>query len=172
MGKRSEFERKPRDFYPTPFEAVFPLVRHITPDFFSEPCAGNGKLIENLEHFKFRCFQASDIEPGQDRIIKKNALDLTREDLGKSKMIITNPPWDRKILHPMIEHFRQMRPTWLLIDADWPHTIQAVPYMKYCQKMIAVGRLKWIPESKYTGKDNCIWALFGDFQTKCEFIGR
>ena len=29
MGKRSNFPRVPRDFYPTPFEAVPPLVPHL-----------------------------------------------------------------------------------------------------------------------------------------------
>ena len=43
MGKRSDFERKPRDFYPTPIEAVEPLVEHLPKTFdFAEPCAGNG----------------------------------------------------------------------------------------------------------------------------------
>ena len=29
MGKRSNFERLPRDFYPTPFSAVAPLIPHL-----------------------------------------------------------------------------------------------------------------------------------------------
>ena len=29
MGKRSNFERKPRDFDPTTFEAVEPLIKHL-----------------------------------------------------------------------------------------------------------------------------------------------
>ena len=40
MGKRSDFERKPRDFYPTPFAAVEPLIQHLPQGFaFAEPCA-------------------------------------------------------------------------------------------------------------------------------------
>ena len=50
MGKRSDFERKPRDFYPTPIEAVYPLLEHLEEDFlFAEPCAVDGTLIEHLE---------------------------------------------------------------------------------------------------------------------------
>ena len=50
MGKRSDFERKPRDFYPTPIEAVYPLLPHLPDGFsFAEPCAGDGALIEHLE---------------------------------------------------------------------------------------------------------------------------
>ena len=33
MGKRSNFERVPRDFYPTPIEAVYPLLEHLEEDF-------------------------------------------------------------------------------------------------------------------------------------------
>jgi len=29
MGKRSDFERIPRDYYPTPIEAVEPLIAHL-----------------------------------------------------------------------------------------------------------------------------------------------
>ena len=49
MGKRSDFERVPRDYYPTPFEAVRPLVPHL-PDkgLFGEPCAGDGRLIRHI----------------------------------------------------------------------------------------------------------------------------
>ena len=61
MGKRSDFERKPRDFYPTPMEAVKPLLEHLPEDFlFAEPCAGNGALIKHLET-KGVCMWASDI---------------------------------------------------------------------------------------------------------------
>ena len=63
MGKRSDFERKPRDFYPTPIEAVYPLLPHLPEGFtFAEPCAGNGALIDHLET-KGTCMWASDIEP-------------------------------------------------------------------------------------------------------------
>ena len=71
MGKRSDFERKPRDIYPTPMEAVKPLLEHLPEDFlFAEPCAGNGVLIEHLET-KGVCMWASDIEP-QTKGIHKN----------------------------------------------------------------------------------------------------
>ena len=48
MGKRSDFERKPRDFYPTPMEAVKPLIPHMPRKFtFAEPCAGDGALCRH-----------------------------------------------------------------------------------------------------------------------------
>lgn len=50
MGKRSDFERKPRDLYETPPEAVQPLLPHLCPQTrFIEPCAGAGALVDALQ---------------------------------------------------------------------------------------------------------------------------
>ena len=44
MGKRSDFERVPRDYYPTPIEAVEPLIDHLPYSFdYVEPCAGDDR---------------------------------------------------------------------------------------------------------------------------------
>ena len=34
MGKRSEYVRKERDFYPTPFDAYKPLIEHLPKEQF------------------------------------------------------------------------------------------------------------------------------------------
>jgi len=176
MGKRSDFDRIPRDFYPTPVEAVAPLLPHI-PDFtqFAEPCAGDGALIDHLLHARqdLQCIAAADIEPREQGITEMpfEEFDVSSVDC----MIITNPPWDRKILHPMIEHFSAQNPTWLLFDADWMHTKQSAPFMPWLRKIVSVGRVKWIPDSKMTGKDNCAWHLFdqtGVYDGPTQFYGR
>lgn len=171
MGKRSNFERNPRDFYRTTIEAVKPLISHVFPCKFSEPCAGDGELIRHLIGYGFSNFWASDIEPLVPGIVEADALTVTNP-LNWSDMIITNPPWDRSVLHPMIEHFRKLNDTWLLFDADWMHTKQSAQYIKHCKKIISIGRVKWIPDSKMTGKDNCCWYNFGNGIYKTEFIGR
>ena len=75
MGKRSNFERIERDFYPTPFEAVEPLIPHLPDKFtFAEPCAGNGILIEHLQKNGGEVTYAFDIEPQNDSIKKVDAL--------------------------------------------------------------------------------------------------
>lgn len=175
MGKRSDFERIPRDFYPTPKEAVAPLIPHLPEYFFyDEPCAGAAALVmafDDLTEGRGSPCIVSDIEP-------KNAIveQMDFRDFKACKIadfIITNPPWDRKILHPMIEHFSAMRPTWLLFDADWVHTKQSAPFMPWLQKVVSVGRVKWIPDSKMTGKDNCAWHLFDQHLSgPTEFVGR
>ena len=163
MGKRSDFERKPRDFYPTPFEAVEPLIEHLPKHFtFAEPCAGNGVLVDHLELNGGICMWASDIEPQHKGIHKNDYLEIGENEMIESEYIITNPPWDRDILHPMIEHFAPQWPTWLLFDADWMHTKQSIPYLQHLHKIVSVGRIKWF--GNMTGKDNCAWYLF-DAQT-------
>ena len=98
MGKRSDYERVERDFYPTPWQAVEPLIPHLPKEFvFAEPCA----------------------------------------------------------------------------DADWMHTKQSASYLPLLKKVVSIGRVQWIPDSKSTGKDNCCWYLFdsGDSQLT-QFVGR
>ena len=179
MGKRSDFVRVPRDFYPTPMAAVLPLLPHVrVGSTFTEPCAGNGALVAHLEAMNLNTWDAFDIEPSAVHIKKSDAFDTWRlndASLDGCDYIITNPPWDRKILHPMIERFSAMRPTWLLFDADWMHTKQSAPFMPYLRKVVSVGRVKWIPDSKMTGKDNCAWHLFdqtGVFDGPTIFHGR
>jgi hypothetical protein len=174
MGKRSDFKRHDRDFYRTPREAVLPLLPHL-PKWgaaYVEPCAGDGALIDLLPGV---CVGAYDILPGRRGIVKADALRLTREQLLRGGLIITNPPWDRKVLHPMIEHFSANTNggAWLLFDADWAHTKQSAPYMQWCHKIVSVGRVKWFPDSKMTGKDNVAWYLFNQSRPAAtEFVGR
>lgn len=53
MGKRSNFERREADCYPTPREAVVPLIPYLRGICsFAEPCAG---LVRHLEGFGLRC---------------------------------------------------------------------------------------------------------------------
>jgi hypothetical protein len=173
MGKRSDFQRVERDFYPTPLAAVQPLLPHLPPpDQFSywEPCAGDGALIK---HIPAIYISASDIDPRSPRVEKADAFGCQPSHRTSVDYIITNPPWDRKILHPMIELFSDLAPTWLLFDADWMHTKQSAPFMPRLRKIVSVGRVKWIPDSKMTGKDNCAWYLFDTPNNKpTEFVGR
>ncbi|QKV17835.1 hypothetical protein [Oricola thermophila] len=156
MGKRSSFKRRPQDDYPTidgrAVHALLPFIRDV--HFYAEPCAGKGRLIRHLEAFgKYAAF-SGDIADGF------NALEWDGQSDQPFDAIITNPPWSRPILHPMIDRFQRIAPTWLLFDADWAHTKQAAPFLPHCSDIVSVGRLKWIENSPYTGKDNCAWYRF------------
>jgi hypothetical protein len=171
MGKRSDFERIERDFYPTPLEAVAPLLPHLEPStLFHEPCCGDGALIDHLERHGHDCLAWGDIEPQLPGAATTDAMTLTR---CRGDVFITNPPWDRKILHPIIRHLSSIAPTWLLFDADWMHTRQSVEFMAYCHKIVSVGRVKWIPDTAMTGKDNAAWYLFDQKRpAQTIFVGR
>lgn len=170
MGKYSDFERKDRDFYVTPELAVLPLLPHLKQhSSFVEPCAGSNALVRHLEKHGHCCHYACDIKPVEPKIYRRDALDLSE---CEADYIITNPPWTRTTLHPMIDHFRRMAPTWLLFDSNWANTKQASAYLDYCAKIVAVGRVKWFPDSKMTGKEDCSWYLFVGEPAETIFIGR
>jgi len=184
MGKRSDFARRERDFYPTPVAAVEPLILHLPERFtYIEPCCGDGALVRAIGSFggvahggRFcpTLEYASDIAPSGDTdAYTRDAFSIENAAPGVD-LFVTNPPWDRKILHRLIVHLSAIRPTWLLFDADWMHTKQAAPYLEYCRKIVSVGRVKWIPHSPHTGKDNVCWFLFDYVTSKTppEFWGR
>ena len=171
MGKRSNFKRVDRDYYPTPRNAVIPLVPHLPKrGRFAEPCAGDGRLVKHIEEITgLVCCWMTDIEPQADFISLGNA---TKDTISGCDIIITNPPWRRDILHPLIENLSSQLPTWLLFDADWMHTKQSIPYFPHIKKIVSVGRVKWIEGSPSVGKDNCCWYLFDKTSEKTEFIPR
>lgn len=115
------------------------------------------------------CQGAYDIEPRYASVQKMDALDIQ-----EASMFITNPPWDRKVLHPLIEHLSSIAPTWLLFDADWMHTRQSAPMVRRLKKVVSVGRVRWIEGTNMTGKDNCCWYLFEarDEGQPAQFFGR
>ncbi len=162
MGKRSDFPRRAQDNYSTPPEAVIPLIPHLTPGTtFTEPCAGAGKLARALMREGCRMVEYSDL-PRDARY------EQYRKD---SSTFITKPPWARPVLHPIIDNLRKQKPTWLLLDADWAYTRQAARYLLFCHKIVTVGRVKWIPDSPYYGKENCAWYLFGQIAGPTTFFG-
>lgn len=161
MAKRSDFARRASDKYLTPFEAVAPLVPFLTPEStFIEPCAGDGRLVRHLERHGLACVGSFDKEP--DSLLVRHG-DALVDDLPACDVVISNPPWSRDILHPMIDRFMRHAPTWLLFDADWCHTVQRgeVPrLMKHCSHVVAIGRVRWIEGTTMSGKDNCAWYRF------------
>lgn len=178
MGKRSsgDFERNRHDLYPTPYEpCIPPLLRFLGPETrFYEPCAGDGRLIGYLQEHGHVCEGASDLVPQDKCILPLDALHLTTTVAYDARRYITNPPWTRSILHPLILHLSSLHPTWLLFDADWAHTKQARPYLKYCWMVVSIGRVKWIPGTKHQGKDNAAWYFFTREPNRGgpQFIGR
>lgn len=167
MSKRTknnenELPKIPKDKYYTWDKRPGVVLREFIPlnTCYYEPCAGAGDLIETLR--PLNCVGYSD-----DEIDAR-----THHYDTQAEYFITNPPWTRSLLHPIIDNLRVQLPTWLLFDADWMHTTQSAPYMKYCKAIISVGRLKWIPNTTMDGYDNVAWYLFLKDETLTHFYGR
>lgn len=163
MGKRSTFERRPRDWYPTPPEAVVPLLPHLEPGTdFIEPCAGDGALVGELERAGHVCVWALDIEPQAPGIQKLDALQFTNP--GGASAFITNPPWPMpgKGGDPVISlilHFITMAPTWLLLPFDFAANRYFAKVADHCERIVPIGRVSW-EGNGIPGKDNAAWFLF------------
>jgi hypothetical protein len=159
LAKRSSgFERRAQDYYPTPAKAVLPLLPHLLPRTrFVEPCAGDGALIRALEAAGHICVHASDIELRAPNIVLDDAATC---NLHEGSVAVTNPPWAWDMLHPIIENLSAQLPTWLLLDADFMHNVRAARFMRQCRKIVSIGRVQWIADSKQFGKSNSCWMLF------------
>lgn len=167
MGKRSDFPRIDKDCYDTPLQAVWPLRRFLSGfTTYIEPCAGKGALIACLKAIRpdMVCEWACDLEPRAGGIQAMDALSSEFSGVIRGGVpIITNPPWSRDVLHPMIERFTDLGPCWLLFDAAWAMTEQAGPYLTWCTDIVAVGRVKWIEGTRYAGKDDAAWYRFDPY---------
>lgn len=176
MGKRSQFEKRPRDYYQTPFAAVEPL-RGLSGFTYCEPCAGDGRLVEHLEKVipDALCVYAFDVEPQADWVGKKDALTMTGEDVANCQMIVTNPPYSWNVLKPLMDRWLSLRPTLLLLPADFMHNKRMTSYLDRCRWIKSIGRVKWIEGSKVSGVDNYAWYMFDnnkDVGQPTLFLGR
>lgn len=176
MGRRSDFERLPKDKYFTwDKRAVAALLPHLMPETrFIEPCAGRGDLVDQLTAAGHLCIKAFDVEPQRADIMPRDALDpwMPRAFVDA---FITNPPWDRKILHPMIEVLSNTYPTWLLFDSEWVNTKQAIPFLPRLRRIVSVGRMRWIEGTKMDAKESVSWYMFGtpgSVTSPADFYGR
>lgn len=158
MGKRSNFVRRERDFYPTPPEAVQPLLPHLPANTaFIEPCAGDGALVRALESAGHRCVYRFDLEPQAPGIARRDAL---CQSYGRGGVLITNPPWRFDFVDALVTNAAASNVVWLLLSADFAHNKRSARLLRMCTDIVSVGRVKWIPGSRYAGKDNAAWYRF------------
>ena len=165
MSKRSDFARIPRDLYNTPAKAVEPLLRILKPKtLFVEPCYGVGALRGALTARGHLFCGGFDLP-----------IDAREHNyrMKSPEFFITNPPYWGKPndLHPLIENLSNQAPTWLLMSADWLFNQSSGPLTKRLRRIVAVGRVKWIPDSPYVGKDNAAWLLFERQANQRFFVG-
>lgn len=159
MGKQSRFEIKPRNYYPTPLKGALPIYHFIRGKTYCEPCAGGNHLVRGIGKAA-TCVARYDLEPQAPGIVKLDYTELTEKHLKGADLIITNPPWDAKIMHPMLEHFLEMRPVWfLLASALMNNEGFSKKYMQYCSDVQPIGRLSW-EGNAVTGTKDASWYRF------------
>jgi hypothetical protein len=173
MSKRTNFDKIPKDFYPT-FDksALVPaFVNDISEKTYAEPCCGEGDLVNLLSRIAV-CKWQSDLENRGYGVVK-DAMEVSISDIADVDMIITNPPYTKSIVLPMIDHFTALKPTWLLLPADWMHNIYFKPYLGKCSKIISIGRMSWMRNTKMKSTENYCWYFWEDMENKnTTFIGR
>ena len=170
MTKRNNnFKRRKNDAYDTPYKPMISLLPYLKENCrFIEPCAGKGDIIDHLSKHGHECVGAFDIEPRRKDITQYDILDAMPSFFDDSAdYIITNPPWTRQLLIPMIKLFSSVKPTWLLFDSDFLFTKKtgAPKVLPFCHMVVPTPRIKWIPDSKHSATDNTAWYLF-DQNTK------
>ncbi len=182
MGKRAANsnnaievkDRSERDWYATPEHAVVPLIPHL-PEYFTycEPCAGDLSLCSHLDVLTDAgawCEYAYDIHPRHPLVTQRNCLTIDNLDVD---LFITNPPFKWTMLESILKHLPTVKPTWLLLPLDYLANKRMSPYMKVCRKVVAVGRVKWFPDSKTSSTDNFAWYLFdSDYTGTTKIYGR
>ena len=78
MGKRSNFDRIPRDFYPTPAAAVAPLIPHLVGiRTFGEPAPVTAIWCGIWSSYGLHCVYQGDIATGQDALALASTATLT-----------------------------------------------------------------------------------------------
>ena len=177
MSKRSSFKKVPKDFYATIDPNAIPpkLSEFVRGKSYASPCYGNCDLEDLLMDVAV-CRWRSDIRNTVRSSKVWDAMCLSKNELERCDLIITNPPYSRDVLLPMIDHFISLKPTWLLLPADMMHNLYFGDYMRKCSKVISVGRICWFPKEgkRVASTDNYMWAYWEQEADEAEtiFYGR
>ncbi len=184
MGKRTTgtYPRRESDFYPTPPETTAKVIPHLDNrvKIIAEPMCGDGAIVEVFVEAGYFTSYVADITPrghalNYDHIQTKDVFETTAEDFDDVDVIVSNPPWPSPKHHnpsdrapvgagqptvAIIKHLIQFKPCWMLLSADFMHNQYFGALAPYCRKIVSVGRVKWIPDSKAVGMDNACWYFF------------
>ena len=162
MGRRSTFPRRAADFYPTPVEALRPLVPHLPrAGTYAEPCVGDGALVRGMAAVApgWQCVATSDLHCP----VRPRSAALVRLPEGVDAAI-TNPPWPApgqrgEPVLGIIHNLAAQAPTWLLL----PWTFAAARYFAgvshLCTDVLPIGRVSWMGNG-VPSKDDAAWFRF------------
>jgi hypothetical protein len=176
MSKRSDFKKVPKDFYPTTDKKVLVdvFLRDIQGKTYAEPCWGEGDLEDLLRGN--RCLWRSDLRDTSPMSKQMDGLKVTPYDVRDCDLIVTNPPFSKDVLLPLIDHWITLKPTWLLLPADLMHNKYFGPYMEKCAKVVSIGRICWFPAEgkRVASTDNFCWYFWEKDakETTTVFVGK
>jgi len=177
VGKReaNKKEKSPRDYYSTiDPDAIKPLLPYLHDKKYYEPCGGSGELITLVNALSnAKCLGSCDIHPLKEGIIQKSCMSLSQKDLLGVDFLLSNPPFTKENLLPMIDHLASLKPTWLLLPADMLHNLYMVQHLRYCDIVLSVGRLCWFPDEKgkfVKGVDNYCFYRFDKEKIDCDTV--
>lgn len=176
MTKRAagKYPRMARDFYATPEEPILKLIPHLgDTETFAEPMCGDGAIVSVLENRGWEAVFLCDLEPQGDMIDRAEVGDVLDTDASHyvgADLIVSNPPWPlppnklvgmeagSPTVH-IIRHLMAIKPTWLLLAADFMQNRYFESLHPFCTKVVAVGRVSWQGNGK-KGFDNAAWYRF------------
>lgn len=163
MGKRSNFEKKPRNYYrtfdPKAGDALAPFVSMSA--LYLEPFAGAGDLVVNLNRHDIRCIGMSDIEPQAEGIEQRCAFSYTNDEMWRYDYLISNPPWAKSVFHRTLDHYVPMIDCWFLMSSNWKQNKGSARYVdNWLCDIVPIGRLKWIEGTAHSAMDDCEWLHF------------
>lgn len=157
MSKRTKTDnalKNPKDFWPTPFKPIRKLAEVLPPfTVYEEPCAGDGAILRGL--YDHLCGDAYDFMPRAIGIRGADALTVRPKYL-----VITNPPYRRSLLQPLLDHWIGRHECWLLLPLDMASNVWTNPYMRYVDRILPLGRVSWMQNGK-AGMENSCWFHFG-----------
>lgn len=168
MSKRTDTDSavaNPSNFWPTPPEAVTPLLEPLRQDVvlaksrFIEPCAGDGALVDALVFHNFVRAVAFDNEPRRSDIRHGDATTVDWSTVNPAIPAVTNPPWARHLLEPILAAIIGTRVVWLLLPLDYTTNLWTNPYMRHVNRIVPLGRVSWKGNGK-GGMENSAWFRF------------
>lgn len=154
--RNSGYERRERDFYPTPAWVTYALgEKWSLPTEIWEPACGEGDMSRALTAMGHKV-TSTDIEPAPDSGGK--VFDFLKDQGIKARAIVTNPPFnlaDQFIVRALAVTQSERGLVAMLLPTDFDHAKKRVPlfseHPKFACKIVLTKRIRWFegrPEDK------------------------
>lgn len=162
----NNYERQPRDYYPTPREPIDALFSALPLNYFNkqicDPCMGDGSLLKVIKEHGYTIF-GDDIvhSPNYDFLIG------AFPDGWYNCDIITNPPYGLQgklalqfVQRALVMTYYNGKVAMLLpVDYDSGKTRQPIfTHIAFAYKIVLLNRIKWF--NNQAGSENHAWYVW------------